>query len=165
MTAEIAIMNSTAVALAADSAVTIQAISETQVKEKIYNTTNKLFMLSKWHPVGIMLYGNATILQVPWEVVIKEYRSNLGSRGFDTIEEYTQDFIGYLGEFFPEEDQMRHLLSNVVSFYVGQVLPQIDRAVHEAIHEGGSVTEGQLERIAREVISRSKKWYTLSLRE
>lgn len=154
MTAEIAIMNSTAVALAADSAVTIQLVSDTQVREKIYNTTNKLFMLSKLHPVGVMLYGNATILQVPWEVVIKEYRSGLGSRDFDTVKDYAHDFIGFLGEFFPEDDQVRHLLSNVVSFFIEQVLSKIDDAVHKATHEEGQVTKDQIKRIVREVIGR-----------
>jgi hypothetical protein len=48
MTAEIAIMNKTAVALAADSAVTI----EQDKGQKIFNTVNKLFTLSKYHPVG-----------------------------------------------------------------------------------------------------------------
>ena len=51
MTAEIAIMNKTAIALAADSAVTIGR------GKKIFNTVNKLFTLSKYHPVAIMIYG------------------------------------------------------------------------------------------------------------
>ena len=56
------------------------------------------------------------------------------------------------GEFFPEEDQIRHLFTHVASFFYGQVLPQIDNAVHTAVHEGGSVTKDQLKRIAREAI-------------
>ena len=51
LTAEIIIMNKTAVALAADSAVTIGVEGK-----KTYNTVNKLFTLSKYHPVGIMIY-------------------------------------------------------------------------------------------------------------
>jgi hypothetical protein len=50
MTAEIAIINKNAVALAADSAVTLRDPQS----PKIYNTANKVFMLSKFHPVGIM---------------------------------------------------------------------------------------------------------------
>ena len=55
MTAEIVIMNKLRVALAADSAVTVQ----TQTGQKIYNTVNKLFTLSKYEPVGIMVFGSA----------------------------------------------------------------------------------------------------------
>ena len=60
MTAEIVIMNKSAVALAADSAVTVGC----ERGEKIYNTINKLFMLSKYHPVGIMVYGSAGLIGV-----------------------------------------------------------------------------------------------------
>jgi hypothetical protein len=89
MTAEIAIMNKTAVALAADSAVTID-----QVKgSKIFNTVNKLFTLSKYHPVGIMIYGNANFMEVPWESIIKIYRSDLGKQKFPTLIAYAENFI------------------------------------------------------------------------
>jgi hypothetical protein len=54
MTAEIAVLNKSAVALAADSAVTIGR----PPNSKIYNTVNKIFELSSVHPVGIMIYGS-----------------------------------------------------------------------------------------------------------
>jgi hypothetical protein len=58
MTAEIAIV---AVALAADSAVTLRDPNNS----KICNTANKLFMLSKFEPVGIMgKPSNAGIVMV-----------------------------------------------------------------------------------------------------
>jgi hypothetical protein len=59
VTAEIAILNAEAVALAADSAVTLS--SRSRRAPKIYNTANKLFTLSKHHPVGVMIYGNASL--------------------------------------------------------------------------------------------------------
>jgi hypothetical protein len=51
MTAEVAILNTHGVALAADSAITVSIGSE----KKVYNTGNKLFALSKYHPIGIMV--------------------------------------------------------------------------------------------------------------
>ena len=51
MTAEIAIMNKHAIALASDSAVTMSQ----EAGEKIKTSANKLFALSKYHPVGIMI--------------------------------------------------------------------------------------------------------------
>ena len=89
MTAEVAIMNRTAVALAADSAVTIGG---GQNVPKIYNTVNKLFMLSKYHPVGIMVYGNAEFMRIPWETVIKMYRNHLGARSFDALDGYVSSY-------------------------------------------------------------------------
>lgn len=74
MTAEIAVFNKSAVALAADSAVTI---SGGDGINKIYNGADKLFALSKHHPVGIMVFGSASICGIPWEMIIKEFRKKL----------------------------------------------------------------------------------------
>lgn len=68
MTAEVVVANSSAAALAADSAVTIG-------NRKIYNSALKVFALSKTEPVGIMIFGNAGLLGVPWEPIIKTYRA------------------------------------------------------------------------------------------
>ncbi|HHT9114254.1 MAG TPA: hypothetical protein ACFYD0_13115, partial [Candidatus Wunengus sp. YC65] len=76
MTAEIAIMNKEAIALASDSAVTMLGES----RQKIFTSANKLFALSKFHPVGIMVYGNAIFMDVPWETIIKIYRKDLGKK-------------------------------------------------------------------------------------
>jgi hypothetical protein len=50
MTAEVVAMNKEAVALAADSAVTLYG-------SKIFNTANKMFMLAQGHSVGVMVLG------------------------------------------------------------------------------------------------------------
>lgn len=92
MTAEIAVFNKSAVALAADSAVTVSGGG----KHKIYNGAEKLFALTKHHPVGLMVYGSGDICTAPWELVIKAYRSELGSRSFSTLEEYSESFFNFL---------------------------------------------------------------------
>jgi hypothetical protein len=78
MTAEIAIMNRMAIALAADSAVTI----ETKDGKKIFNTVNKLFRLSKYHPVGIMVYGNAEFMDTHGKQLLKSTGVKLKRDGF-----------------------------------------------------------------------------------
>ena len=88
MTTEIAIMNKHAVALAADSAVTSG--------EKIFQSANKIFSLSKYHPVGIMVYSAASYCGIPWETIIKKYRKNIADNCFDTLGEYASDFLSYL---------------------------------------------------------------------
>ncbi|WP_447884930.1 hypothetical protein [Serratia fonticola] len=90
MTAEIAVFNSTAIALAADSAATIGS--------KVYNSAEKLFDLSKHHPVGVMIYNNASICGAPWELVIKTYRKQLAGKSFSTLEKYSNDFFDYLAK-------------------------------------------------------------------
>ena len=70
MTSEVVVMNRWGVALAADSAVTIKKTANTS---KSRDTGLKLFMLSKYHPVGVMVYNDAALLGVPWETIIKLY--------------------------------------------------------------------------------------------
>lgn len=89
MTAEIAILNPHGVALAADSAVTIGS-------QKIINSAIKLFALSKTDPVGVMVYGNANLLNIPWETLIKIYRKDHVKSRFEKLENYAESFISFL---------------------------------------------------------------------
>ena len=88
MTAVIAILNKTAVAIAADSAVTASAGLSGR---KVYNTANKIFQISKYHPVGVAVYNSASLVQTPWEIVLKLYRDQLGRQEFQTVAEYRDD--------------------------------------------------------------------------
>jgi hypothetical protein len=89
MTAEVAVLNKTGVAIAADSAVTTGYPG----REKIFTTANKIFTLSKTEPVGIMINGHVEHFGCPWEVVIKDFRQRLGSRKFDDLREYVDLFL------------------------------------------------------------------------
>ena len=92
MTAVVAILNMSAVAIAADSAVTVT----NEKNQKIFNNANKIFQLSKYHPVGLSIYGSGSLMFTPWEVVIKTYRNKLGNKSFDTITQYQEDFLSYI---------------------------------------------------------------------
>lgn len=94
MTSEIAILNRYGVALAADSAVTIP----TRSGPKIYDSVNKLFVLVKQRPVGIMIYDSADLLSVPWETIIKTYRMRHRGAQFDSLNEYAEDFLRFITE-------------------------------------------------------------------
>jgi DNA-directed RNA polymerase subunit F len=93
VTAEIAVMNRHGVALAADSAATVGG---DEIGRKAWQSANKIFGMSHRHPVGIMVYGGADLMGVPWEVVIKLYRDRLGSRSFPSLSDYTDDFLVFL---------------------------------------------------------------------
>ena len=108
MTVVLGILNKQAVAIAADSAVTIGG----PLNHKIFNRANKVFTLSKFHPVGIMLYNSATFMTTPWETIIKVYRKQLNNISFPTIKHYQEDFVSFLKNkhcFSTEEEQRRNL--------------------------------------------------------
>ena len=116
MTVEVAVMNRMAVALAADSAVTVTGGSA----DKIRNSAVKLFMLSKRHPVGVMVYNNASLLGVPWETIVKLFRQKLGDRSFETLETYGQELLSYLNgnqNLFPLELQKINYLRTLEAEY------------------------------------------------
>ncbi len=89
MTAEIAVLNLSAVALAADSAATYG--------NKIYSA-DKLFALSKYQPVGIMVYGNSGFCGIPFETIIKKYRQETGDSKEKTVKDYAEKFRTYISQ-------------------------------------------------------------------
>ena len=108
MTSEVVVMNRMGIALAADSVVSTYANG---VQNKRHDSVVKLFMLSERHPVGIMVYNNASLLGVPWETIIKLFRKSLGGSGFQTLEEYGHKLIEFLmngKKLFPEEVQQEY---------------------------------------------------------
>lgn len=89
MTAEVGVINRRGVALAADSAVTIN-------RSKVTNSAVKLYTLDSAHYVGIMIFGNAGLQNVPWEAIIKSYREKLGNKVFDKLNDYIDSFKTYV---------------------------------------------------------------------
>jgi hypothetical protein len=108
MTAVIGILNKSAAAIATDSAVTVTGPRG----PKIFNRANKIFRISKTHPIGLMLYNQGEFMGTPWEPVIKQYRRELGDKAFDTLEEYKSDFIQFLHskQFFCDVQQQKRIL-------------------------------------------------------
>ncbi len=116
MSSVIGILNKQAVALAADSAVTISS----RENRKIFNSANKIFTLSKYHPVGVMVYNSASFMGTPWEVIIKMYRDQLKDRSFETVEAYQKDFLKYLrtNDFFSDRKEEDSSLANFFLFWM-----------------------------------------------
>jgi len=150
MTAEIAIMNKEAIALATDSAVTI-----TQERgQKIFASANKLFTLSKYYPVGIMVYGSAGFMGVPWEAIIKIYRSKLEKQKFNTLREYAENFITFLNNgnpLFQETQQKKYLYGNTFSYFT-LIKENIEKKVRSVVEKQGKVTNDQIKQITSDVI-------------
>ena len=157
MTAEIAIMNKTAVALATDSAVTIEHIGEQIGDKKVYNSANKLFALSKYYPIGIMLYGSANFMGIPWETIIKIYRNKLGKQKFDALKEYADNFIDFLDNgnlLFPDSEQEKYLRDTISGYFYHQIKEEIFEEVRSTIDNEGRIEDSRIEQITSDVIER-----------
>jgi hypothetical protein len=128
VTAEIAILNKTAVALAADSAVTISAGSS---QEKIYDSADKLFELSRHDPIGVMINNDMNFMEAPLPVLIKKYRSECPK--FEKVEDAAMSFLAYLhdfGRYAPEPIKLRHL-----GRQIAPLVDVIQNRSHEAMGE------------------------------
>jgi hypothetical protein len=139
MTAEVAAMNKSAVALAADSKVTVAA------GQKTYDTVNKIFTLSKVHPVGIMIYGNADFMEYPWETVIRIYRAQKKSTAERLLEDWGDDFWQFVRKFGPITERGRTNNIEVTLYSVFQEIE--DHAVYHAHLANVSTTSAEYQKI------------------
>lgn len=129
MTSEVIVMNKRAVALAADSAVTITSWKDGRRERKYTKGANKVFELSDLKPVGVMIFDSSAIHSVPWEIVIKGYRAQIAKNGFPTLPDYASDLFSYLenhGQLFPQTRQDDVLKSKAIDAFF-DLLVEIDR--------------------------------------
>lgn len=145
MTAEVAILNREAVAIAADSAVTLTGPEG----RKIYNTANKLFALSATEPVAVMVYGAGSFGSIPWETVIKEYRREHATTSYTTVEEYASRFIAYLSslaKLVPIENQYNQIKAMAeMEFYMAE--SQVKKAIKEASSNDRTLEDSEIREI------------------
>ncbi len=95
MTAIVGILNRRGVVFAADSAATHKSAAG----YKISNNANKIFSLSKYHPVGVALYNNLDFMGVPWDSIIKQFRSSQREKKYDTLQGYIKPFFTFIKSY------------------------------------------------------------------
>lgn len=133
MTALVGILNKRAVAIAADSAVTIR----NQGNRKVLNTARKIFPLSKKYPVGVMIYSMADFMDTPWDVIIKLFRDKYGDKPCNTIKEYVDMFLKYLSDedyFIEPEREKMYLNRELLDFYSevrGNAIEQMNNEIED----------------------------------
>ncbi len=106
MTAEVAIMNQHALVLAADSATTVTMWVQGERQTRYFKGANKLFQLSAKQPVGLMIYSSASLHDVPWELLVKDFRTHLGTDSCDRLAGYSRRFFEFVkahGTLFPDD--------------------------------------------------------------
>ena len=130
MTTEVIIKNKSGLVMAADSAVTISNIFTTG---KVYNSANKLFSLSKYDPIGILVYNSVNINQIPVEIIIKEYRETLKSKQYPTLEEYFSDFVNFIEKFVNQRGK-NLTLENIFDFFLNELGASIESAKNNFIY-------------------------------
>lgn len=150
MTAEIVVMNRLGIALASDSAATVRANG----KAKFFHA-DKLFMLSSFHPVGVMVYNNSSLMGVPWEVIFKMYRAKLAQNSFPHLQDYAKDLIAFLTnneQLFPPDVQEHYYRNLIRTFFLG-ILNGINKRFNELINNGEAISPQDFEDIPTAVVA------------
>lgn len=125
MTAEVAILNKAVAVLAADSAMTLGGI------EKVY-PCDKLFPLTRSEPIGVMIYGDAEFMGVPWETLVKMYRRKRGEKSLPTVRAYMDDLLDFITDpaICTADAQRDSALAVVVDSFL-QILDMVSGAVND----------------------------------
>lgn len=150
MTAEIAVMNTQGIALAADSAATR--------RNKISKSANKIFSLSKYAPVGMMIFSRSAYRGIPWETIIKLYRDSLGHNKFDTLKEYANDFFTFLSNNpsilqFAENENIAVLES--ITDFIGGIKSNLLNIIDKKTKEKGGLSKEEVINTSKLVFERN----------
>lgn len=150
MTSEVVLMNRQAVAMAADSAVTITGHQYL----KTYQSVDKLFPLNDAQPVGVMIYNNAEIMSTPWETVISLYRDATRGRSLDTVQDYAEDFMNFISgnpDLFPADHQDTEFLKHVAVVYT-VIAEDFDAQVRKIAEANGARVKDHLSAVFEFVV-------------
>jgi hypothetical protein len=121
-------MNKHAVAIAADSAATRSIYG----RPKIANTANKLFRLSKKASVGILLYNNSRINDIPFELLVKDFRTEHLNEDFAELSEYADSFLSYLSNSkINTKETEYNYVQNAVEFMVSNIYNVLQQSFQE----------------------------------
>jgi hypothetical protein len=157
MTSEIAVMNQRAVALAADSAVTLIDGGTVVVR----NDQRKLYNLVGSQPVGVMFFGVADMMGHPWEHLIEHYQKVVKPGALPHIRDYARSYVGMLDnleEFFPknrQRDEYKRLLASVFRyiFHLAQYIRESGGPERASISDA-TILEEAIEKVWRDYQTR-----------
>lgn len=149
-------MNQHGVALAADSAVTL---SGGEQNIKIFTSANKIFTASKYEPVGVMIYGNASLMRMPWETLVKVFRSELGETSFEELPSYASYFLDWLRENSgatptAEQSFVRSTAGGFVHFVRGK----FEERVSAHVEEHGEIELKDSKKLLSETLKEMREW-------
>ena len=149
MTAEAIVMNRSAIALAADSAVTISGPRAF----KTFDTANKLFELIKGSNVGVMVYNNMILNGTPWETIIKAYRGEHSNFSAAHVSDYLDHFLQFVADsqyVLPPSDDEHGALTIAFDGLVA-VAEQLQARYAEYVTQQGKIIKTKLATVLRKI--------------
>ncbi|MCL2700407.1 MAG: hypothetical protein FWE88_01790 [Phycisphaerae bacterium] len=163
MTTEIAIMNKSGMALAADSAMTVTIHGPGGQDRKIHNTANKVFALSKHAPVAAMIYDNSQLMEIPWETIIKQFRNGLAKKRYPTLKQYGDEFLRFLSTLPISEEAESSYIRQGAYALSGDIRGNLDQFVALTIKITGRITEVEIKaKLSDLIMEQSRHFHELA---
>lgn len=103
-----------------------------------------------------MIYGNAEMMGVPWETIIKIYRAQLGEGHFRQLKEYADGFIGFLNEnvdLFGQETQGEYF-DGISFLYLDALKKELLGHIERHIQQQGAIEDSESQEFLEEIITR-----------
>ena len=145
MTAEIVIMNKEAVAIAADSAVSL-VTGPADSPQKIFTSASKIFGLSNPHTVSLMIYNNASFIGIPWDPLLARFEESIGPAPLPALADYADRFIAFLREekdLITPEIEKEYFTTVIYSYYLTFRLI-FQQGASQLMQLQGAVSEDQI---------------------
>ncbi len=122
--------------------------------QKIFTSADKIFALSWKDPIGIMIYGNAELMGLPWETIVKEYRRTAVKESLPTVDAHAREFLSFITneKLFSQSLQDKQY-TELVSGYYSMMRRQIRKLVEETLKETKQMSESKIASIVRKVIN------------
>src|SRR5699024_4684198 len=110
---------------------------------KVYNSANKLFSLSEEQAIGIMIYGAASFMEVPWEIIIKSFKDYIGATRLPDLTDYANKFLGFLSEDgrFNNEEAEEIIIYRTFSNKLKRIVKEVEKQIDEQEQAGENVLQ------------------------
>lgn len=165
MTAEICILNREAVAMASDSAATVELTTPQGQIYKYFPTVDKIFKVgSDVHTIGVMIYQSPTIMEVPWETLIKLWGDTLEDRPLPRVSDYADSLLAFVRSHavIKAADQQEHHFRQTTELFAATLLSSVEARVRTELELQGEVSEPRRSEITSQVIEAERnRWLGL----
>ena len=99
---------------------------------KYFPTVDKIFKVgSDVHTIGVMIYQSPTIMEVPWETLIKLWGDTLEDRPLPRLSDYADSLLAFVRSHsvIKAADQQEHHFRQTIELFAAALLSSVEAQV------------------------------------
>jgi len=109
-----------------------------------------------------MVYDSADVMDVPWEIIVKEFRRELGKSHYETLQEYAEHFWRYIAEnenLIPNTNKANYIAAQAFG-YADIIYSEMENIAKQTIVSEGATSIAQTVGDLRGIVTRHKEIIT-----